>query len=64
MLENNRFVNRLKAQVEENPIVALGVGAACATALSKLLDASTSRANAKAWAKEVDRRDRNSRKSR
>lgn len=57
----NQFIDNLKRQAEENPIVALGIGAAVCTALSKLMDANTARYNSKSWAKEVDRRSRKSR---
>lgn len=50
------FIDRLKAQAEENPMIALGVGAAVLQACSKLLDANTARVSAKTHAKEVDRR--------
>jgi len=52
----NRFINNLKRQAEENPFLALGVGAAVATAASKLLHTMTETRNSKTWAKEVDRR--------
>jgi hypothetical protein len=56
----DRFKRNLKAQIEANPIVALGVTAALLTAASKLLDSNTARVSAKTHAKEVDRRVRNS----
>ena len=52
----NRFLENLRRQAEENPILALGVGAAVATAASKLLHSATETRNSKTWAKEVDRR--------
>lgn len=52
----NDFLNNLKTQAEDNPIVALGIGAALITAISKLIDASVNSKNARAWAKEVARR--------
>ena len=51
-----RFIDNLKRQAEENPILALGVTAAVATAASKLLHTMTEARNSKTWAKEVDRR--------
>lgn len=51
-----KFLDNLKRQAEENPILALGVGAAVATAASKLLHAGAEHRNSKAWTKEVDRR--------
>lgn len=56
----DKFLNNLKRSAEENPLFALGVGAAALTAISKLLNAGTERKNSKAWAKEVDRRVRKS----
>lgn len=55
-----QFINNLKKQAEDNPIVALGVGAAVVSALGKLLDANTGRVSAKTHAREVDRRIRKS----
>lgn len=57
----SKFIDNLKRQAEDNPIVALGVGAAFMTAMSKLADANTARVSAKTHAKEVDRRIRKSR---
>jgi|RhiMetStandDraft_4_1073278.scaffolds.fasta_scaffold30909_2 hypothetical protein len=45
----NDFINNLKKEAEENPVLALGVAAALLTAASKL-------ANAMAWRQEVTRR--------
>lgn len=51
---------RLKAQVEENPLVAAGIGAALLSGAAKLLNANTGRKNAKTWRREVKRREKNS----
>lgn len=51
-----KFIDNLKRQAEENPILALGVAAALFTATSKLLDANTARMAAKTHAAEVARR--------
>jgi len=56
----NEFLESLKRQAIENPIVALGVGAALITAMSKLVDSTSDSRNSKAWAKEVERRNRKS----
>jgi len=56
-----KFLNNLKRQAEENPFLALGIGAAVATAASKLLHSATETRNSKTWAKEVDRRRMNAR---
>lgn len=50
---------RLKEQVEDNPLVALGIGAALLGGVAKILNANTARKNARTWKKEVDRRSRN-----
>lgn len=55
-----KFIDNLKTQAEANPIVALGVGAAVVQAATKLLNANTSRSNAKTWKREVNRRTKSS----
>lgn len=52
----NEFLENLKRQAEENPVLALGVAAGLITAISKLTDSTANAKNSKAWAKEVDRR--------
>jgi hypothetical protein len=47
---------KIKQAWEDNPLGVIIVATAAAAAAAKLLDASTSRANARTWAKEVDRR--------
>lgn len=49
----------LKRQIEENPLMAAGVGAALLTGASKLLNSVTAHKNAKTWKKEVNRRTKN-----
>ena len=51
-----RYIDNFKKQAEENPLLALGVGAAALTAVTKLIQAGTERRNSKTWEKEVDRR--------
>lgn len=51
-----KFVENLKRQVEENPVVALGAGAAVVQAISKLVQVHALHKNSKTWEKEVDRR--------
>lgn len=46
----------LKKQIEENPLVAAGIAAAVLNGAAKLMNANTSRSNAKTWKKEVARR--------
>lgn len=50
------FIDNLKYQVEQNPVVAIGVAAAFVTASAKLMDANTQRSYAKTHAREIDRR--------
>ena len=52
----NEFLENLKRQAEDQPMVALGIGAAAITAIAKLLNAQGNHRNSKVWAKEVDRR--------
>ena len=59
----NEFLENLKKQVAENPMVALGVGAAFLTALSKFVNAGTESRNARAWDREVKRREKKDRMS-
>ena len=51
-----QFLANLKLQAEQNPIVALGVGAAVITAITKLIGMSVESRNSRAWAQEVARR--------
>jgi hypothetical protein len=60
-IKNSRFVQNLKRQAEENPVVVLAVTATLVSASAKLVSANTARSNSKVWAKEVARRDRLSR---
>lgn len=52
----NNAMNKIKQAWDENPIAVIIVASLAANAAAKLLDASTSRANARTYAKEVDRR--------
>lgn len=51
---------KLRQQIEENPLVAAGIGAALLNGAAKLMNANTQRKNSKTWKREVARRDRNS----
>lgn len=51
-----KFLENLKRQTEENPVVALGVAAGLLTALSKLMEANTNARNSKSWSRETSRR--------
>lgn len=48
---------RLKAQVEEQPLIAASIVVGLLTGASKLLNANTARSNAKTWKREVKRRE-------
>jgi hypothetical protein len=50
------FLANLKRQAEENPMLALGVGAAVVTVVTKFIGAGVDMRNSNAWAKEVARR--------
>ena len=52
----NDFLNNLKRQAEEQPIIALGVAAGLITAISKLIDSGATARNSNAWKQEVARR--------
>lgn len=58
----NEFLENLKKQASDNPIVAVGVGAAFLQAASKFLNANSARANSKTYKKEIDRRVKKSQK--
>lgn len=51
-----KFIDNLKRQAEENPLVALAAAAALFTATGKLMDANTARMAARTHAAEVARR--------
>lgn len=52
-----KFKQNLKKQIEENPLLAIGIGAAAATSLAKLLDASTQKQRARTNSREIARRE-------
>lgn len=54
--KNSKFVQNLKRQAEENPVLVLGVAAAVVTATAKLIEANTQRSYAQTHAREVERR--------
>lgn len=49
-------LTKLKQQVEDNPLVALGIGAAAVTAVAKLVDAVSAAQGRRAYAKQVNYR--------
>lgn len=52
----NDFINNLKRQAEENPVLALGVAAGLISAIGKLINANSNARNAKSWDRETMRR--------
>lgn len=52
----NRFMTNLKEYVQENPIIAIGIGVAAVTAVAKLIDASGHAVGSRAYAKQVNAR--------
>lgn len=57
----NKGWEKLKTAWEENPLMVMAIGAAAATAASKLIDATSNYKGRKTWEREVARRDRMSR---
>lgn len=51
-----KFNQRLKAQIEENPLAAIAIATAAVGITVKLLNANTEHRNSITWKKEVDRR--------
>lgn len=56
----NFDTTNLKHQVEENPLLAAGIGAGLLTGAAKLLNAVSASRNSKTWKREVKRREKNS----
>jgi hypothetical protein len=52
----NPFLENLKRQAEENPMVAIGIGGALVTMFTKFLGIVVDINNSRAWQKEVNRR--------
>lgn len=50
------FLQNLKRQAEENPMLALAAGAAVLTAVTRFIGAGVEARNSHAWAQEVARR--------
>lgn len=51
------FLDNLRRQAEENPVLAVGVGAGAVQAATKLLNVYIANKNSNAWKKEVKRRE-------
>lgn len=58
----NEFLENLKREAAANPIVALGIGAALLTAAGKFIEAAGHAKGSAAYAKDVERRVRESKK--
>lgn len=52
----NMFLANLKRQAEENPVFAIGAGAAAVQAVTKLCNVYIANKNSNAWKQEVKRR--------
>lgn len=52
----DKFVENLKRQAEENPVLALGVAAGLITSVSQLINSGSTLKNSHAWKQEVARR--------
>jgi hypothetical protein len=52
----NPFLENLKRQAAENPMIALAAGATALTAVTQFVGAAVNAKNSRAWAKEVARR--------
>jgi len=57
-----KFVENLKRSAQENPMLALAATAAVITATAKLIEASGNATGSRAYAKDVDRRVKNTNK--
>lgn len=53
----NEFLENLKREAADNPIVALGVAAGLITAIGRLMNANTDARKARDWKREVRRRE-------
>lgn len=51
-----KFLENLKHQAEDNPVLAMGVAAGLLTAVGKLVEAHTNSRNSKSWMRETQRR--------
>jgi hypothetical protein len=52
----NEFLENLKRQATENPMLALAAGATVVTVITRFIGAGIDARNSHAWAKEVARR--------
>ena len=54
ILREPTWVDKLKAQFNENPVLVIGVGAGAVTAAAKLIDAVSAAQGRKAYAKQIN----------
>jgi hypothetical protein len=54
-----KFIENLKLQAAENPVLAIGVTAAVVTATAKLIDSASAAKGRRAYAKQVNYRVKN-----
>lgn len=65
LMQKPKFdTTNLKRQIEEQPLIAAGIGVAILNGAAKLMQANTQRKNSKTWHREVVRRERQPRKIR
>ena len=57
-MQINFDTTKLKAQIEENPLIAAGVGAALLSGGAKFLNAITASKNSKTHRREIKRREK------
>jgi hypothetical protein len=53
-----KFLKNLQGQAEDNPFVAIGIGVAVLTTLSKIIDTYGNAKGRRTWTREVKRRER------
>lgn len=58
MKKPNFDATNLKHQIEEQPLIAAGVGIALLNGVAKLISVNNDRKNSKTWRREVVRRER------
>lgn len=54
----NIDLTTMKKQLQENPLLSVGIAVGAVNAVTRLLDATTKSRNARTWKKEVNRRAR------
>lgn len=63
-MDQERFLQQLGRQAEENPMAAIGIGTALLMAVGKVIQAWGESAGSRAYARDVNRRVRLSKKPR